>query len=149
MMPKRKLRMPLRRSNMGYVATHRHYLNGSQKKKKKKTNYRWIHYTHLSLCPPAGRCRDLHSEPRAVLQEVLRFHHHYLVIASRSNRGTEAHGKGRASGEQGGKREWWREKHREAELLRCCDVSVSLSLIHSPLSSLFVSLFQWGAMLCS
>lgn len=40
-----------------------------------------------SVCPSAGRSRNLHSEPRAVLQEVLRFHHHYPVIVSRSDRG--------------------------------------------------------------
>lgn len=36
--------------------------------------------------PSAGRSGDLHSEPRAVLQEVLRFHHHYPVIVSRCDR---------------------------------------------------------------
>lgn len=62
-----------------------YYLDGSVW--KIMTNYRPSHCTYLSLCPSSGRSGDLHSEPRAVLQEVLRFHHHYLVIASRSNRG--------------------------------------------------------------
>lgn len=45
-----------------------------------------------------GRSGDLHSEPGAVLQEVLRFHHHYPVVVSGRDRGTEAQGKERARG---------------------------------------------------
>lgn len=40
--------------------------------------------------PLPGRSRDLHGEPGAVLQEVLRFHHHYLVVVSGRDGGTEA-----------------------------------------------------------
>lgn len=41
--------------------------------------------------------------------------------------------------------------HQQAELLRCCDGFVSLSLIHSPSSSLHFSfsLYQRGATVCS
>jgi len=53
-----------------------------------------------SLCPFPGRSGDLHGEPRAVLQEVLRFHHHYPVIASRSDGGHRGTMKGRAKGKR-------------------------------------------------
>lgn len=48
------------------------------------------HYLLLPISPLPGRGRDLHGEPGAVLQEVLRFHHHYLVVVSRRDGGTEA-----------------------------------------------------------
>lgn len=93
--------------------------------------------------PSAGRSGDLHSEPRAVLQEVLRFHHHYPVIVSRcdrEHRGTWER-KGKWGVEQGKRCEGEKKKnHQEAELLRCCDGFVSLSLIRSPSSSLHLSL---------
>lgn len=53
-----------------------------------------------------GRSRDLHSEPRAVLQEVLRFHHHYPVIVSKS--GGEGAQKHVGNGEQVGEK--WRSR---------------------------------------
>lgn len=43
-----------------------------------------------SLSSLPGWSGDLHGEPGAVLQEVLRFHHHYLVVVSGRDCGTEA-----------------------------------------------------------
>lgn len=58
-----------------------------------------------SVCPSTGRSGDLHGEPRAVLKEVLRFHHHYPVIVFRSDRGH------RGTWEREGK--WGAEQGRE------------------------------------
>lgn len=149
MMPRRKLRMPLRLSNTGCVVTYKHYSDGCVWKKWKKL-HRQIHYTLLFLCPSAGWSGDLHGEPRAVLQEVLWFHHHYLVIASRSNRGH------RGTWEREGK--WgvgWRREVMERKASRGWINKVLwwLCMTLPPSFSSFLpvcfSLFQWGAMLCS
>lgn len=42
----------------------------------------------LFVFSSAGRSRDLHGEPRAILQEVLWLHHRHPVVASRSGGGT-------------------------------------------------------------
>lgn len=105
-----------------------------------------------SVCPSTGRSGDLHGEPRAVLQEVLRFHHHYPVIASRSDRGgAQRHmGKGGRVGSRAGEEKWRREKPSRGWINKVL-WWLCISLPHPLSSSLPVcfSLFQWGATLCS
>lgn len=86
-----------------------------------------------------GRSRDLHSEPRAVLQEVLRFHHHYPVIVWKSGgEGAQTHV---ANGEQVGEK--WRSRNPTRHMV----VLIPLSFIFSPSSFLRFSLHKWNATL--
>lgn len=86
-------------------------------------------YTHQTVvelkvrvwCP--GRSGDLHGEPRAVLQEVLRFHHHYPVLVLRS--GSEGAKRLVGNGEQVGEK--WRS--RNPTIQRCCG-GIDTSLLH-------------------
>lgn len=114
-MPRRKLPTPPRLSNTGYVD---------------RWPWRHTHQTlgELNVCVwSPGWSGDLHSQPRAVLQEVLRFHRHYPVLVFRS--GSEGPQRLVGNGEQVGEK--WRKTPRGAVA-----VLIPLSFIYSPSSSL-------------
>lgn len=152
-MPRRKLPTPPRLSNTGYVAVYKSHLNDQKNDDKLliskrltgelQDKYSACDDWQLSVCP---LCRPERRSPQWTQSSTPRGFTISSPLSCHSLQvwqGAQRHvGKEGQVGSRAGEEMWRREKknHQEAELLRCCDGFVSLSLIRSPSSSLHLSL---------